>query len=192
MQISQMAEFRNEMLLYQFKDQKYLQLWLLLQFLSQGYRRQIGDGKWSNSGLEAREEGGIYEYIAHPLQNIKKKIFWVKSQLLHGIMQHSRKDEANKQTVCGDSDGFGTDRTIHMHEMRRISLLEKSLIISHQKQHGKQGPFLMITTYEPCTCIEILYAPIQTKRKNITVDIVPNKIGRVHLKLPGIFFDQID
>jgi hypothetical protein len=62
--------------------------------------------------------------------------------------------------IRGDSDGFRTDRTMHMH-VRRISFL----IISRQKQHGKQGPFLILATYELCTCIKDMPAMTETREK---------------------------
>lgn len=49
---------------------------------------------------------------------------------------------------------------MHMH-VRRISFL----IISRQKQHGKQGHFLILATYELCTCIKDMPAMKETREK---------------------------
>jgi hypothetical protein len=101
------------------------------------------------------------------------KDYGVKWQLLHGIMHDSSNDKTNKQIIRRDSDGFGTDRTIYMHE-RQISFL----MISHPKQHGRQGPFLMLATYEQCTSAHALRicSPRYRQGTNITADTAKNKL----------------
>jgi hypothetical protein len=45
---------------------------------------------------------------------------------------------------------------------------DESLMISHPRRHGKQGPFLMLASYEQCTsahAFEDMLASIQTRNK---------------------------
>ena len=62
--------------------------------------------------------------------------------------------------IHGDSDGFGTDRTMHMH-VRQISCLNNF----SPEAAWETGNFLILATYELCMCVKDMPTPIETREK---------------------------